>query len=366
MSLLSGRLAALGLVALVCTSLPLAGYASDHSDPIKLKRLESGLTGLFAFPQGDQLVLILGVRRALTQPPPYDLEPYTYSIAMDLHSEVNFDNEQDRARHGGTVVAPEGIRADVVIDVRLNNDATLRQKSFRGVDRSGTIRLWTGVRDDPFIFPRFFGTNIVAIALSIPMSVFPEEQQDWLLWATSSRNGTQIDHVGRSNRTMLPRLDFLNTLPPHRHVEALRRRHEHPGLVQDLGRNLIMPLFALRHYDFAPDVMIFTTRFPAGFPNGRLLTDDVAELTCKQGDCLLWELSLADSEDWPRQTTNDKPFLDEFPYLADPWPEGKPSPMPGLTTRNRILLVLLIVVVVALLVTPWLWLLRCKVKTDPI
>ena len=34
--------------------------------------------------------------------------------------------------------------------------------------------------------------------------------------------------------------------------------------------------FQIRPYDLKPDVMIYTDRFPPGFPNGRLLTDDVA------------------------------------------------------------------------------------------
>jgi hypothetical protein len=318
---------------------------------------------LFAFQRDDQFVVILGVRRALTQPAPFELEPYTYKIHMDLSSAVSFDSQEDLARYGGTVVKPETIRPDVTIEIRLDNEATLREKSFRGLTGVDGIRLWTGVRDDPFIFPRFFGTNIVAIVLSIPISSFPEGQEDWLIWANSHREGKQIDHVGRSNRTMLPRLDFLNTLPPNEHVAALNGRHDDPGLIQDVARNEIMPLFALRQYDFAPDVMIFTTRFPAGFPNGRLLTDDVAKLTCEQGDCLLWELSFADSETWPRQTTNDKPFLDEFPYLAEPWPDRDPSPMPGLTTRNSITLAVLSVLLLLALLAPWVLYIRCRLRS---
>jgi hypothetical protein len=174
---------------------------------------------------------------------------------------------------------------------------------IKGLSDSEAIRVWTGVRDDPFIFPRFFGTNIVAMVLRIPISSFPEGQQDWLIWGTSRRGDKQIDHVGRSNRTMLPRLDRLNKLPPNKHVAAL---------------------------------------------------------TCAQGDCLLWELSFADSKDWPRKTTNDKPFLDNFPYLAEPWPDKEPAPMPGLTTKNKVLLVILVTLIVLLLVVPWVLYIRCR------
>jgi hypothetical protein len=55
------------------------------------------------------------------------------------------------------------------------------------------------------------------------------------------------------------------------------------------------------------------------------LTDDVALLTCEQGDCPLIENSFIDSKEWPRATVNDKPFLTEFPYLAEPWPSTPPA-----------------------------------------
>jgi len=55
----------------------------------------------------------------------------------------------------------------------------------------------------------------------------------------------------------------------------------------------------IRHYDSAPDV-IFTTTRPPGFPNSRRLDDDVALLTCAQGDCPLQENSFIDSTQWPR------------------------------------------------------------------
>src|SRR5579863_4198275 len=93
--------------------------ASDHADPIdpfNLVPLEGGITDLFVFPvdadgklavpfqrpQGPErkkrpeltreqqgklkdLVVILCVRRALTETGSLMLEPYTYSVHMDLH-----------------------------------------------------------------------------------------------------------------------------------------------------------------------------------------------------------------------------------------------------------------------------------------
>ena len=168
------------------------------------------------------------------------------------------------------------------------------------------------------------------MVLSVPMSSFPEGQQDFLLWATASKGGKQIDHDGRSNRTQLARFDFLNTVAPKDHIAAIMKQAKQinrAGLPQPFqaagaGGQSVKAVFMIRHYDFAPDVMIYTTRRPAGFPNGRLLTDDIVGETCAQGDCLLFESAYEEGK-WPRQLINDKPFLDEFPYLAEPWPRSR-------------------------------------------
>ena len=85
-------------------------------------------------------------------------------------------------------------------------------------------------------------------------------------------------------------------------------------------------ILQIRPYDLHPDVMIFTTRRKPGFPNGRRLPDDVAGLTCAQGDCVLQEVALIEGH-WPRATVNDRTFSDEFPYLAAPWPDQPENPM---------------------------------------
>ena len=325
---------ALGLVAPAAEVL-----ASDHADPIKLRNLEAGLTGLFAFPDGDRLVLVLGTRRALQSGKPYDLEPFEFAIHMDLNSAVSYDNEEVVARYGGRVVDPAEIAATVSFKFRLYENTNRKSVSLDGVDEElvaklqsqladGTIRVWTGVRDDPFIFPRFFKRNIIAMVLSIPFSSFPGEK-DWVLWATTHRvqGGRQVDHVGRSNRTQLARFDFLNRIHPSEQVPKIRGKIESGQKIQEFlmkylapGADLFTYVFRLRKYDAQPDVMIFTTRREAGFPNGRRLADDVAGLTCAQGDCALQEVAFIEGG-WPRKTSTDVPFLDGMPYLGRPWPD---------------------------------------------
>jgi hypothetical protein len=311
--------------------LPPGIRASDHADPISLEEPESNLTDLFFYPNGDQMILILCVRRALTTPGPYNLAPFEYAVHFDLQSRVTFESEEDRARYGGTIADPEGLRPDATIRLRLNDDATLREKSFEGLKDPDRIRVYAGVREDPFNFPRFFNRNTIAMVLSIPMSSFPEGQRDWILWGTTYKDGEQIDHVGRSNRTQQARFDSLNTLPPNEHLpEIMRLVEKWNGVFTTLNNfreplpkaaaGLIQYVMQIRKYDLVPDVMIYTNRFPPQFPNGRQLVDDVAALTCQTGDCILQEISFIEGG-WPRRTVNDKTFLAEWPYLAEPYPE---------------------------------------------
>jgi hypothetical protein len=332
------------LLAAAFTLVPAAMRASDHADPtVVTPDPEANITDLFFFPKGDQMILIFDVRRALTNPKPYNTLPYDYVIHMDLTTPVSLDDAPDqpgfRARYGGTVTKPEQIHDDVKITLHLNNDTSLKDKKFEGqlpLKNTDAIKIYTGVRDDPFIFDRFFKKNIIAMVLSIPMSSFPEGQKDFILWGTTHKDGKQIDHVGRSSRTQQARFDSLNTLPPSQHVAQLKKlmttwdaRYK---FLNDINETLPKQLaaliqlqFKMRSYDIAPDVMIYSNRNPVGFPNGRLLTDDVGAQTCATGDCILQELSFIEGG-FPRKTVNDKPFLDDFPYLAEPWPDAHETP----------------------------------------
>ena len=375
------------LVAATVATAPIA--ASDHADPIDLlgnKPLEGGITDLFFFPNGDHVVVILCVRRGLTQTNSLKLLPYTYRVHMDVHSTISRDEDEFNKRYGGKVVDPANIRPDRTIEFRLMNNATLNGlPTLTGFSGPPTIKqwtgpigdlrdvqlvpnainVWTGVTDDPFIFPVFFGTNVVAMVTTIPLSFFPPEQRDWVLWATSSEGGRQVDHVGRSLRTQNPRFELLNTLPPSQHIAAIKAEHEQPSLMRDVFLRIgLQQTFAYRKWDQVPDVMLYTTREPLGFPNGRKLTDDVAEELARYGDTLLKEISHI-AGGWPRKTTNDKEFLvtklpdgstiPKFPYLATPWPDKAPGARPMLTTRSRIKIAVIALLVVGIpLALGWL------------
>ena len=52
----------------------------------------------------------------------------------------------------------------------------------------------------------------------------------------------------------------------------------------------------------------------------------------------------------PRATVNDKPFLDDWPYLAEPWPDRAPPPPP---TRSIWPYLIAIGIVLALALVIW-------------
>ncbi len=346
---------------------PAAAKASDHADPALHPPAfqEAGLTGLFAFPDSDRFVIVLTVRRGLSTPGPYEVDRYEYTVFMDLDSRITFDDEEELRRYGGTVENPEDIEADLSIVFRLNDDAT-PVRGYPGIHGpltgQGDVKAHTGVHDDPFIFPRFEKKNVVAMVVSIPFSSFPAGRRDWLIWATSSKAGKEkpIDHVGRSNRTQLGRLDFLNTLPPSGHLRAIEKKLVGGQKIQNGLMHLVGHLPALggisglfeyvlqvREYDPFPDVMIFSAGRESGFPNGRRLTDDVAARTCEMGDCVLQELAFKEGG-YPRRTVNDTPgdapFPGPFPYLAEAWPEH-----PEKRTIDPCLLIFWLVMLIAVI-----------------
>ena len=61
--------------------------------------------------------------------------------------------------------------------------------------------------------------------------------------------------------------------------------------------------------------MIYTNRFPSGFPNGRRLEDEVVDITLA---VVLLDLSVHSVTDLVglNPTANDRPFPVTFPYLA--------------------------------------------------
>ena len=244
---------------------------------------------------------------------------------LDFHLTFSPDGENSEASLAMPQI--EGVAGEVnmVAEARRSLDG-MRDIVAAKLWKPGAINVQTGVFDDPFIFPRFFRGNAVGIVTSIPLKLIrrpdgsPASKGAILLWATThGPDGKQSDHVGRSLRSQLPRFGYLNGLHPSKHVAEITRIHAEPNLMENVLGTFLAPLEAHRHYDSAPDVMIYDLSKPAKFPNGRWLEDDVARILADAGETLLVELSYAESRQFPRAVTNDKPFRKDFPYLAPRW-----------------------------------------------
>jgi hypothetical protein len=292
------------LCLLMASTSPFAGtvHAADHGDTPLLKsigRHDGRLGGLFAFTHGNNLVLC--VTSDPTVPPrvteyvfPTDVE---FRIAIDNNSLVRFNDPEDLATYGGTIVLPKKIKEDIIFKITFNDNNEPQLHSNRP-DLVYRTLLFAGLRDDPFIRGPRIGRNIAAIVLELPLEeVLPSRlplhhNKNWLhkqpvllIWATAKVevvNGHFQELAGRALRSQFPENDLMNTLHPSRHFKEL---------------------------GVAPDVIIFDTSRPAIFPNGRNLTDDVLDLV---GDAR----PLGNDSPFPNE--NDVPFLEDFPYLAPP------------------------------------------------
>jgi len=289
----SRRLAVVSLTLAVALSLAAApaARAADHGDtPLltSIPRHDARLTDLHAFLRGGDLVISLSTNPAI--PPavsdylfPSDL---TLRIFVDNDSEVRFDDPDDLATYGGTVVRPKRLREDVVFEIGFGDAGTPRLHLLGLPQRAASqIELFAGLRDDPFIRGPRIGRNVASVVLEMPLDLVLDGQSTLLLWATSDVpdvQGKQAEHAGRALRSQFPENDPMNTLHPR---------------------------FQAKLLGGAPDVMIFDTSLPAAYPNGRELTDDVVDLV---GDARVL------GNDAPFPSANDVPFLATFPYLAPP------------------------------------------------
>jgi hypothetical protein len=250
----------------------------------------------------------------------------------------------------------------------MDNDTSLRSFEAAGFANPAAIRRYTGVRDDPFIFPRFFGRNTIAAVFAIPKAQFGN-QENFIIYGECWKDGKLVDTVGRSNRSQNGRYQFLVDVPANEQKAAIKKQFDKTAKIYNfLNRETwtqglaaaYHALLQLYPYDLVnPDVMIYSTRFPVGYPNGRLLTDDVAAISCDYGDCALQSLSYAESDQFPRATRNDRDFLAEFPFLAEPWPPAPPMKASGLGCGAWLGIIVAILFVLAII---WWLISRLKWK----
>jgi hypothetical protein len=211
----------------------------------------------------------------------------TLEINIDRHSKVRFTDNEDLIQYGGTLARPMTVVADCRIRITFDDEGVPKVRAV-GIDPRDlqAAPFFAGLRDDPFIRKPRAGRNVAAVVLEVPLKSVAKDADALLLWATTTVpdvDGPTGDHAGRALRSMF--IDPANVLTPSQQFRQL-------GMV--------------------PDVVILNRWLPSGFPNGRLLTDDVVDLAVDIPGGTL------PGEDPTFPTENDVPFLATFPYLAAP------------------------------------------------
>lgn len=284
----------LGVIVAAVVSVLLIRFlvrSSDHDDsPLKEMeaRQDANITDMYAFVRGPDLVLI-----AVTNPR-IATNATSYQFPTDVEFAFNIDNDAQLGPDG-SLLDKNAVQEDVVISVRFNPDGTANVKG-------PFSKFYFDLRDDPFIRGPRQGRNNGAIVIQTPLKAVVKQQSTLLIWATAKVDGLpgQFQEI------------FGNPF-----VSQINR-----------SLNVVHPKNQFREFSFGPDVMVLDTSRPSGFPNGRRLEDDVVDM--------VYAMLLVDSSrfhidpkefeerimktDAPFPTTNDLPFLSEFPYLAAPHP----------------------------------------------
>jgi hypothetical protein len=223
------------------------------------------------------------------------------------------------------------------------------------INRSGPVRGYAGLRDDPFFFDLggyldilskeagksflgctsartdfFAGKNVSAIVLEVPASILTSSGSSQIgVWSATTVGSKQIDRMGRPavNTVFIPQNPFEKTEPYRKNefnrtqpkndrarwraevVDSLRVLYSLNDGAGDDTSDDAEKIGSLADV-LLPDILTFDTAKRDGFLNGRRLADDVidAELgLITEGavttDCV---------------SRNDRAFRAAFPYLATP------------------------------------------------
>ncbi len=293
--------ATITIVVFLCLLLAFPIKGSDHGDTsllIDAGRNDARITDMYAFTKGKNLVLIL------CTDPTVPAGATTYGFPTDVEYTFNIDNDAE-VTPDGTLVDKSDIDEDIVIKIRFREDGTpdidghriasifsfpfmiLSCASSEDTSIEDSItNFFAGPRDDPFIRGPRIGKNVAAIVLEVPLDVVVDESSTLLIWATIKVDGLPGDFQERFGT---PFKSQVNT-----------------------GLNSTHPKDDFKNFRIEPDVTVINTALSSGFPNGRVLEDDVVDIVCP-GFC-----DNVIESDAPLPSENDVPFLLEFPYLAAP------------------------------------------------
>ncbi len=311
---------------------------SDHSDTTDPR---ADITDLFVFQSPDDAnrsVIILNVFPNASEP----LSTFDPDVSYELKIDTDGDLEADVALHVVFDSTPDGkhvarVYRSIGRAARRTgpagriviSDAPVSVGRHVHIATQDGCRFFAGLRSDPWFADTdgFFNSfeftgrdtfaswNVLGIVLEVPNAALGSAGRIGL-WARTMAPVhavvAQADQAGRPlinavfNRTPADRAEF-NRTPPAQQVAVFTNRFEATcrsfGYGEVEARDLATGLL--------PDVLSYEPSDAAGYPNGRRLTDDIADLRVSQ-------VTMG-------RVTTDRvgphtDLLDEFPYLGAPHP----------------------------------------------
>lgn len=319
-------------------------WESGLSDHFDTEDPRTDITDLYVFPSpqgGDRSVLILDINPDASALEVSFDPAASYELKIDtdgdLEAEVAFHILFASSAHGeatatvyrATAAAARGTGAigeAVIAGARVATDGSSEPAASNG------YRFFAGLRSDPHFKDikgfqndfQFTGDdpvakrNVFGIVLEVPNAALgPSPIRLWArAMAPVHGNVTQVDSAGRPginnafNGPEPDRLAFNETPPTDQRAR--------------FGDKFVAFLQSLSYPDaeahelalgFLPDVLEYDLSVPPGYPNGRRLTDDTADLLA----ALLTRGRVTSDLAGPHTD-----LLDEFPYLGPPHRAANP------------------------------------------
>ena len=292
------------------------------------------ITDLYIFQNpGDptKSILILDVNpEAPTHAKTFDpLASYEFKIDLngDFEAEIAFhvlfksiDEEQQTATvYRATDAAARGTGP---VGQIIIHDAPVSFTQEARITTEGQIRFFAGLRSEPFFADPtgFFnnlqwsgqdfwaGKNVFSIVLDVPNSALGPQPQIGVWGRTMARvDGvlTPVNQMGRPGNNALRQGADTNTTPLAQQRE--RFFSQYLAMFQTFGYTEAEA--SRLSLEWLPDILPYNYMSAAGYPNGRQLTDDIADNLVE----IMTQGRMRDDLVYPH---ND--YLAEFPYLGLP------------------------------------------------